>query len=89
MTHIMVTFIDIVINFFNWVIPSYDFESNIYNAIADSIPAVVSFLTDCNFIIPLGDIFVIIATSCTWKLFRLIMFFGNWTVNKITDIIPL
>ena len=88
MTDLLVGFIDFIINFFGKVIPSYDFSADTYAKISDSLPIVVDFLADVNFIIPLGDIVLIIVISCGFKLFKFSLFVGNWLVKRVFDLIP-
>lgn len=88
MTSLFTGLIDFLINFCNSHIPAYDFEAQTYNQITDSILAVVSFLTDVNFIIPLGDIATIILATVAIKLFKFSLFAGNWIVRRVCDILP-
>ena len=88
MTDLLVSFIDFIINLFNRIIPSYDFSSETYTKISDSLPIVVDFLADVNFIIPLGDIVLIMVISCGFKLFKFSLFVGNWLVKRVFDLIP-
>lgn len=88
MTSLLTGLIDFVINFCNTHIPSYDFESQTYNQISDGILSVVSFLTDVNFIVPLGDIATIILLTIGLKLFKFSLFAGNWVVRRICDLLP-
>lgn len=88
MTSLITGLIDFLINFVGQTIPAYDFESETYNTISDSILAVVSFLTDVNFIIPLGDIATIIVLSLGLHLFKFGLFCGNWIVRRVCDILP-
>ena len=88
MTNFLVTIINLVIEFCGNVIPAYDFESETYNRISDSISAVVSFLTDVNFIIPLADIVTIALLVFGLRLFKFALFAGNWIVRRICDLLP-
>lgn len=88
MTSLLTGLIDFLINFIGDTIPSYNFESETYNSITGSITSVVSFLTDVNFIIPLGDIATIIILTIGLKLFKFGLFCGNWLVRRVCDILP-
>lgn len=88
MTNLLAGLIDFLINFIGDVIPAYNFELETYNNISGSITSVVSFLTDVNFIIPLGDIATIIILSLGLKLFKFGLFCGNWIVRRVCDVLP-
>ena len=88
MTTLFTGLIDFFINFCNTHIPAYDFESQTYNQISDSVLAVVSFLTDVNFIVPLGDIATIILLTIAIRLFKFTTFAGNWLIRRICDLLP-
>lgn len=88
MTSLLTALIDFMINFIGQTIPSYDFEAETYNKISGGITSVVSFLTDVNFIVPLGDIATIILLSLALHLFKFGLFCGNWVVRRVCDLIP-
>lgn len=88
MTSFLTGLIDFVINFCASHIPEYDFSSETYMTISDSIVAVTNFLVDVNFIIPLGDIATVILLTIGLRLFKFSLFMGNWLIRRICDIIP-
>lgn len=88
MNGLLISIIDFMVNFINSHIPSYDFESGTYNKISDGITSVVHFLTDVNFIIPLGDIATIIILTIAIRLFKFTLFAGNWLIRRVCDLLP-
>lgn len=88
MTDLITAFIDLIIELFNRAVPSFDFDSNTYSLIDSSILTVTKFLTQVNFIVPLGDIIQIIVLTLGLKLFKFTLFAGNWIVRRVCDLIP-
>lgn len=88
MTSLLTSLIDYLVNFVGNHIPSYDFEAETYNNISGAVTSVVSFLSDVNFIVPLGDIATIILLSLGMHLFKFGLFCGNWLVRRVCDILP-
>lgn len=88
MTNLITSFIDMIIDLCNMVIPSFDFDSSTYTLIGGSILTVTKFLTQVNFIVPLGDIVQIIVLTLGLKLFKFTLFAGNWLVRRVCDLIP-
>ncbi len=88
MTDFIIGLIDFAINFCSTRIPSFDLESSTYSSVTDAIPVVVNFLSQVNFIVPLGDIVTIIFASLGLRLFKFTLFIGNWVVRRIFDVIP-
>lgn len=88
MTGFLVSLIDFAINFCSNHLPAFDLESSTYNSVSAAIPVVVEFLSQVNFIVPLGDIVVIIMVSIGFRLFKFSLFVGNWIVRRVFDVIP-
>lgn len=88
MTTFLTGLIDFMVNLIGTHIPEYDFTAETYNQFSDSIVAVVNFLTDVNFIVPLGDIATIILLTVALKLFKFSLFVGNWLIRRVADFIP-
>lgn len=88
MTVFLGSLIDFMINFVNAHMPSYDFESGTYIKISSALDFVVNFLADVNFIVPLGDISVIIILTLGIRVFKFTLFAGNWIIRRVCDILP-
>ena len=81
-------FIDWVINLCAKKIPTLDIGSANFDSMVDSIQAIVNFLVDVNFIVPLGDIFTVISCFIALEIAKLGLFAANWVICRTCDLIP-
>lgn len=88
MTLLIVAFINMLVNFASNHLPSYDFESGVYNGISDAIVSVVDFLAQINFIVPLGDLAYMLLMVIAVRLASMALFVANWIIRRIADVIP-
>ena len=88
MTGFIISVIDFVFTFLINLIPEFDFEASTYSNIEDGLLAIVTFLTDVNFIVPLSDFFLIIALKISLCCLKWGIFSANWVIRRIADIIP-
>ena len=88
MTGLITSLLDMIINFCNANLPTYNFDNAYYSSMSSSVTMIVKFLADVNFIVPLVDIAKIMMLSIGLHLFKFGLFCGNWIVRRICDIVP-
>lgn len=88
MTGMIVDLIDFLINLCSTHLPEYHFSADTTNQISSSITTVAKFLTDVNFILPLGDIITGMVLAVGLRIFKFTLFAGNWIIRRIFDVIP-
>ena len=88
MTAMIVDMINRFVNYMSLNMPRFDIGTGDMSKIIDSISAVVTFLVDVNFILPLGDIAAIITICLSAEVAKFVAFAVNWVIRRVCDLIP-
>ena len=85
---------NIICNFLNWLagaivehIPVIGLGSTLEN-VTTAISKMCEYIGKLNWLIPVGDIILILGIFCTIQITKVIIFVVNWVVRRIFDIIP-
>lgn len=88
LTNFLISLIDFVSGIIQDLFPSFSFAGEYMGSISSAMESMYTFLASVNCLLPLPDIFLIITIDLGIRLFKLILWVGNWTFDKILDLIP-
>lgn len=88
LTQLLIELINYLSSGIETLFPTFSFASEYLTYISDALEMMYTFLSSVNCLIPLPDIFLIIQIDLSIRIFKLILFVGNWTWDQILAIIP-
>ena len=88
LTNFLISLINFVSSGIQNLFPSFSFANQYMDNISSAMQSMYTFLAGVNCFVPLPDIFLIISIDLGIRIFKLILWVGNWTLDQIFEIIP-
>jgi hypothetical protein len=88
MTQIITGFLGLIQDLFMFFIPEFSLAPQLVANFDSVVSTVFDFVIKVNFLIPLSDIIYIISFDIGIRIFKVVIFGGNWIIRRIFDVIP-
>lgn len=88
MTGIIVDMIQRFINYLSLEMPRFEIDAAYMSKVSDAVSVVRDFILNVNFILPLGDIALIMLICFSIWGSKVVIFITNWVIRRVCDLIP-
>ena len=88
MTSIILSLIKFIKGFSSFLLPEKLFAEDIFTNFSEYVDFFTDFIAAANFIIPLHTVFQALGLIVVLKVVKFYMFFVNWFIRSVLDVIP-